>query len=140
MIAPPGNRLESGGRAQRQVDKVWAEHDYQSGSGHVNAPTEGNTNWLGIATLVSTIFLWVFSLIGSLVGMVFKTRIDALEDRMDGKLDHEEVSGVVRTSIQEYHKLFSQELKEESDRKHTDNQHRLTRIENILLDRANGAK
>ena len=91
------------------------------------------TDWLGVASLVSTIFLWLFNGAHSLYAYIFRQQVEVLKREIASKLDHKEVAEVVDTSIEKYHELFSRELKDEAERKHLDNTRRLMRIENLLM-------
>ena len=119
----------SGTTAKLGVDYELAERDSQL----AKMPTQPDPsfNWLGVASIVSTIFLWLFSAMNSLLSWLFKAQLDS-------KLDHKAVTMLIDQSITKYHDLFARELRDESNEKHAENRARLMRIEDLLLRKFNG--
>lgn len=79
--------------------------------------------------VVATVAVFIASSFGIVWGMYFNAKFEALENKVAGKLSHAEVSLVVKTSLEEYHKLFGSELKKEFEEKHQENKEWQMRLE-----------
>lgn len=118
----------------------------------MSTPSDPPTfDWLGVVSVVSHIFMWLFAGAASLLGYIFKIRLDGIEKQIENKLDYERVSEVAESAVNKYHERFAKELKDQSNEKHHDNlgrfdqqqqevsrvemrlSTRLARIENLLM-------